>query len=152
MRQTDRNKVLKSAAKIRENFTHGQVPELILCMVTGATLVKYPDTNPATSKYMWQYNVVPAKLTYAGIGNFPTVTVRNASAEIPAFSISELGNNANTPAIYSYGVPTADIPAGFAPVRIPDNTPVICWNAMRSNNHGQNIFLIINTQAITGQC
>lgn len=149
MKFFQRNKVLAASSKIREPFSHGQVPELEYCMVQGATLWMSPDPLPANSKYMWIYNVVPAKLTYLGQGTFPTTTVRNASAEITAVSISELGNVNN---IYSFGVPVADIPAGFAPVRIPDNTPVVCWKGMRSNNHGKNIYIILNTQAITGQC
>lgn len=149
MKFFQRNKVLAASSKIREPFSHGQVPELELCKVTGATLWMSPDPVPANSKYMWIYNVVPAYLTYVGQGTFPTIVTRNASAEITAVSISELGN---INSYYSYGVPIADVPAGFAPVRIPDNTPVVCWKGMRSNNHGKNIYLIINTQAITGQC
>lgn len=149
MKFFQKNRLLKQAGNIRESFTHGQTPELELCMVTGATLFMSPDTNPVTSKYMWIYNVVPAKLTYTGTGAFPTVTIRNASAEITAVSISELGNTNN---YYSFGVPVADVPAGFAPVRIPDNTPVVCWKNLRSNNHGKNIYIILNTQAITGAC
>lgn len=149
MKFFQKNKVLSAASARKQNFTYGQDPELELCIVDGATLWMSPNPDPAVSKYMWIYNLTPAKLTYTGTGTFPIVVTRAASAEITAVSISELGN---VNSYYSYGIPVADVPAGFAPVRIPDDTPVVCWKGLRSNNHGKNIYLIINTQAITGSC
>lgn len=63
------------------------------------------------------------------------------------YSISELGNASGN---YAYGVPSGDLPAGFTPKKIPDGTPVFCVG-MRMND-GTFFYLIINTQAISGEC
>lgn len=98
--------------------------------------------------FVYQYTVKPAYITFTT--GIPTITARPNHRAFKAFSISELGNG-STPNKYSYGVPAADIPAGFDPVPIPADTPVICI-PYRSKNHGEFHYLIINTQAITGSC
>ena len=123
--------------------------EFLFAIVTDAVLVMSPDTNPANSKYIWKYKVKPAKFIWAGLGNLPQTAEKTIGGpEYDAFSISEIGNvNANT---YSYGVPLTDLPAGIRPTAIPLLRPVFCWGHKR--NDGTFYYLIINTQAITGQC
>jgi hypothetical protein len=135
--------------------THSQPDEntLQLMIVTDAALVDNTSADPAVSKYIWRYQVTPAKITWAGLGNIPAAASRHtaggAAPNFPAFSISELGNTAN---VYSYGVPNAHLQTGIVPVRIPNGTPVLCWVPFRLGNNGNQHYLIINTQAITGIC
>lgn len=65
------------------------------------------------------------------------------------FSISELSNTA-TPTHYSYGVPSGDLPVGFAPKPIPIGTYVLLTSSRTTD--GVLIWFIINTQAISGTC
>lgn len=101
----------------------------------------------AASLYRWEYDIKPAQISATSPFN---VSVKAGGINVPtmkALSISELGNDAN---VFSWGVPLAQIPAGFAPVRIPNGTPVWCvpWR----KDDGSFVWLIINTQAITGTC
>jgi len=128
----------------------------LFAKVVDATLVMDPDPDEANSKYIWRYEVSPAKMIWAGLGNLPSTDYRQldpvTSAPTPtyyAFSISELGNVLST--FVAYGVDTGVIPAGPEPVRIPDDTPVLC-RAMRNYETGEVFYLIINTQAISGAC
>ena len=50
----------------------------------------------------------------------------------------------------SYGVAIGTLPAGFAPVPIPNGTYVLCVPHRITN--GTLIWLIVNTQAIDGVC
>ena len=117
----------------------------LFAVITEATPVK---TDAITSKHIYRYRITPAKWSWAGIGNLPQVTQKNPAGPFYyAFSISELGNLAD---VYAYGVPLTDLPAGIAPKAIPLGTPVFCWGHKRTN--GEFYYLIINTQAISGQC
>ena len=124
-------------------------PELVLCKVVSAQLITGTGDD-FSNDYMWLYKVKPIKVTWAGLGNFPTYADRSADVQWDAFSISEMGNIGSSSTV-SYGVPLADLPVGFEPVRIPTGMPVLCWR-FRTVNHGDPIHLIINTQAITGEC
>ena len=65
------------------------------------------------------------------------------------YSISELSNTA-TPTHYSYGVPSGDLPVGFAPKGIHIGCYVLV-TPFRTTGGIQH-WLIINTQAISGTC
>ena len=120
---------------------------LIFAVVTGATAVVSPNT-----KYMWKYTIAPAFLEYTA-GAYPTTSSRNEGS-FDAFSVSELGNTTDT---FSYGVDLSgitqftDSPPSIFPTRIPNGTPVVAM-AYRNKTDAQVYYLIINTQAITGQC
>jgi len=109
---------------------------LFLMIITDASAASSPP-------YCWNYTVKRAKID-------ATTYLATAVAGAPAFSaisISEIGNHTGN---YSFGVPAADIPAGFAPKQIPVDTPVICTSCRLSD--GTFKYLIINTQAISGTC
>lgn len=144
------NKKKKEQKTTKQNYQMYENSNMLFAKVYSAELV---SSTAAMSKYIWKYQVCPANLTWAGTGFLPETDYRvNTSPPAPlydAFSISELGNNPTN--VYSYGVPAADLPAGVLPVRIPDGTPVVCI-AQRLVNTGQMFYLIINAQAITGEC
>lgn len=98
----------------------------------------------AASLYRWEYDIKAAQISATSPYN---TSPKSGVPTMKALSISELGNDAN---VFSYGVPAAQIPAGFAPVKIPNGTPVWCvpWR----KDDGSFVWLIINTQAITGVC
>jgi hypothetical protein len=123
--------------------------QIVLMMVKSSTLVKDPNPNELASFYTWRYTVCPAKITWAGLGNSPTVGFWNVggSPEYYAFSVSEL---ANTSSVYSYGHNYSDLPNGIFPRKIPNNTPVLCVPS--SLGDGTFIYLIVNTQALAGEC
>jgi hypothetical protein len=118
-----------------------------------------PDVSPREATLM---KVISADAISGGVGYRWVYTVRLAvvgstSSYVPqedetvnmeAISVSELSNVAASS--YSYGVPPADLPGGFVPVRIPNGTYVECVPHRRTD--GSFIWLIVNTQAITGQC
>lgn len=133
---------------LKENRNQLEPEELILCKVVSASLITGTGDD-FSNDYMWLYYVAPITVSYTP-NNFPTIAQRSNDVQWEAFSISELGNIGSSSTV-SYGVPLTDIPAGFEPVRIPNGTPVICCR-FRTINHGQVIYLIINTQAITGVC
>ena len=120
---------------------------LIFAVVTGATSVVSPNL-----KYMLKYTIAPAFLQYTA-GAYPTTSSRN-EGQFDAFSVSELGNTTDT---FSYGVDLSGItqftgsPPTIFPTRIPNGTPVVAM-AYRNKTDAQVYYLIINTQAITGQC
>ncbi len=144
------DKIAGNTHRVDRRRTIPEAKELELMSITDATLVTNSGTA-ASNNYRWRYDVTPAKLTWTGSPAVPTVTARDTSGtppEFSAFSISELGNGTN----YAYGVNNTHLPTGIVPVRIPDGTPVLCWCQMRRYNDGQQMYLIINTQAITGTC
>lgn len=128
----------------RDLFRQNQV---ILALVNSAT----PVANP-NNKYMWKYQITPAYITYT-TGNYPVLDGRNEGT-FDAFSISELGNETDT---FSYGVDLSgvtqftSVPPTVFPVKIPSGTPVVAV-PHRLKNTGQVIYIIINTQAISGTC
>lgn len=108
----------------------------MLAIVTAATGTAVP--------YQWLYNWSEAELISASPY---TVAAKATGVQGTAVSMSELGNNAGRVA---YGVTVAGIPAGFAPARIPNATPV--WIVPWRQNNGTLLWLILNTQAIDGAC
>lgn len=117
-----------------------------------------PDLEPITTQLMkvisssvidapnvrWLYSVRKAV-----VGNSPTYLpgLDSDSATFQALSVSELSN---TGTYASYGVAIGTLPAGFAPVPIPNGTYVLCVPHRITN--GTLIWLIVNTQAIDGVC
>ena len=115
--------------------------QILLGRITDATLI---------GNFVWEYTCKPASVSQTASGAMPTLGMQTNARSFKAFSISELGNG-GTPSYFSYGVPAADIPNGYEPKPMQIGTPVACipW---RTKNHGEFIYLIINTQAISGQC
>lgn len=111
----------------------------LLVIVTGATAI-----SSGTGGYRWLYNWSEAQL-----GAAPTYTAATRTNGFTGvgLSISELGNTTTTVA---FGVTIANIPTGYAPVRIPNNTPV--WAVPFNATDGTLIWLLLNTQAIDGTC
>lgn len=117
-----------------------------------------PDLEPITTQLMkvisssvidapnvrWLYSVRKAV-----VGNPSTYLagLDSDSATFQALSVSELSN---TGTYASYGVAIGTLPAGFAPVPIPNGTYVLCVPHRITN--GTLIWLIVNTQAIDGVC
>lgn len=151
LRRWEKLKFLKESSKRLQNRELVGDPELTLCIVDEATLVKDPDVSENNSNYIWKYLVKHAWFDWAGHPNFPSITQRYAQT-FDAFSISELGNLGTTPnRKYSYGIPETDLPTGIVPKKIPLGTPVLCWH-IRNHSAGKHFYLIINTQAISGAC
>jgi hypothetical protein len=109
-------------------------PALILARVTNYT---------AISNYRWTYDWEQAEVT----GTTPALKATGIAGQ--ALSVSELSNGA-PPTFYSYGVPSADLPGTFQPKPIPVGTYVILSSFRRTD--GSLMWLIINTQAISGAC
>lgn len=132
----------KDIKKVADDVKLSQQQYGFLGRVTGATAI-----GPA-NYYRWLYTVEPIFISATSPYNpLPKVTAPATPITYEALSISELGNENQ---VYSYGVPEADLIGTFVPVRIPNNTPVYCVPARRDD--GTFFWLIINTQAITGQC
>lgn len=93
------------------------------------------------NRYLYQWE----EAWVAGAAPYGTVAKTNALSG-SALSVSELGNGTYV----AYGVTYSDIPAGFAPVAIPNGTPV--WIVPSRKNNGELVWLILNTQAIDGTC
>jgi hypothetical protein len=110
-----------------------------------ATLMKVISaTAIGVGGYRWLYTV-----RLAAVGSTSSyVPQEDEAVSMEAISVSELSNVAASS--YSYGVPPADLPGGFFPVQIPNGTYVECVPHRRTD--GSFIWLIVNTQAITGQC
>lgn len=110
-------------------------------------------TAIAGTNYRWMYKIKPAamkaQLTTPGFGKafIPTNAPTNG---FDAVSISELGNDMNSPRVYSYGVTENNLTGSFLPVRIPNQTPVIAMPYRCDNGLAR--YIIINTQAINGDC
>lgn len=111
-----------------------------------ATLMKVISADAISGGvgYRWLYTV---RLAVVG-STSSYVPQEDETVSMEAISVSELSNVAAS--VYSYGVPPADLPGGFVPVRIPNGTYVECVPHRRTD--GSFIWLIVNTQAITGQC
>ena len=93
------------------------------------------------NRYLYQWE----EAWVAGAAPYGTLAKTNALSG-SALSVSELGNGTYV----AYGVTYSDIPAGFAPVAIPNGTPV--WIVPSRKNNGELVWLILNTQAIDGTC
>jgi hypothetical protein len=109
----------------------------MLAIITGSTA---HVSNP----YMWTY-----AWTEALVGANDRIVAKTQGLTGVAFSISELGNYGTSRC--SYGVIVANIPAGFAPVKI--HTSAAVW-IVPTRRHDTSIlqWLIVNTQAIDGIC
>jgi len=110
---------------------------LQLFKVTSATLI-----TGSASRYLYG-------LRRARVGNSPgyAPAVTSDSHAENGLSVSELSNAGAT---WSYGIVKATVPAGFGPVAIPVDSYVIA-TPHRTDNGGY-VWLIINTQAIDGEC
>lgn len=113
-----------------------EAPVCVLGKITNATQI-------AGSTTRWEY-----QWDEASISNTNTLAAKsNGLTAQKGLSVSELGNTATA---VSYGVTLANLPVGMAPVRIPNDTAVLCFPYRR--NDGSLTWLIVNTQAIDGTC
>jgi hypothetical protein len=96
--------------------------------------------NPYMFLYEWSECQVDA--------NYRPVVKTNGLGGL-AISISELGNYGT--AYVAHGVANANIPAGFAPVKI--NVGAMAWIVpSRRDTSSALLWLIVNVQAIDGVC
>jgi hypothetical protein len=108
---------------------------LVMARVTTATVLG------VATDYRWTYECAEAWM------NGTVSAVRSPGRTFsPCYSISELSNGLKC----SYGVTIANLPVGFAPVRIPNDTAVMLSPHRKSD--GTLVWIIINTQAIDGVC
>jgi hypothetical protein len=127
---------LQSFTDRNREWNQGEpAPALVLGKVTAATLI---------ANFRWTYTWEEAQVA----GTTPATSTTGLTAQ-EALSVSELSNTA-TPTSYSYGVPSADLIGSFQPKAIPVGTYVIL-SAFRLTD-GSLMWLIINTQAISGEC
>lgn len=139
--QLDRRREdIDRATRDRRQFE--PAPMLVLGSITAA--MQLPDNN----QFRWRYSVAEIWMKAAPATGYELRP--NGLTITEAFSVSELGNFPSPPITFSYGITYANIPVGWQPVRIPDNTPVIL-SAHRAAD-GRLVWLIINTQAIDGIC
>jgi hypothetical protein len=113
--------------------------ETVLMKVTAAAAI-----SGATKR--WLYTVQPAR-----VGAAPTYTPAlevDVDVEADALSVSELSNDATGD--YSYGVDPTNLPGSFDAVQIPVGSYVLC--VPHATADGAFIYLIVNTQAIDGEC
>jgi hypothetical protein len=127
---------LQSFTDRNREWNRGEpAPALVLGKVTAATLI---------ANFRWTYTWEEAQVA----GTTPATSTTGLTAQ-EALSVSELSNTA-TPTSYSYGVPSADLIGSFQPKAIPVGTYVILSAFRRTD--GSLMWLIINTQAISGEC
>lgn len=120
------------------NWDEGSVyPALALGVITGATAI-----SGANARWIYTWTEADINVTT------PSTRTDGLVGE-QALSVSELSNGA-PPTTYSYGVPSADLTGTFAPKQIPIGTYVILSAFRRTD--GSLMWLIINTQAISGDC
>ena len=111
--------------------------ETVLMKVTAASAI-----SGATSR--WKYTVQPAR-----VGAPPTYTpALEVAISADALSVSELSNDATSR--FSYGVDPTNLPGSFDAVQIPVGSYVLC--VPHATADGAFIYLIVNTQAIDGEC
>ena len=111
--------------------------ETVLMKVTAAAAI-----SGATSR--WKYTVQPAR-----VGAAPTYTpALEVEIDADALSVSELSNDVTSR--YSYGVDPTNLPGSFDAVQIPVGSYVLC--VPHATADGAFIYLIVNTQAIDGEC
>ena len=111
--------------------------ETVLMKVTAAAAI-----SGATSR--WVYTVQPAR-----VGAAPTYTpALEVAISADALSVSELSNDATSR--FSYGVDPTNLPGSFDAVQIPVGSYVLC--VPHATADGAFIYLIVNTQAIDGEC
>lgn len=117
------------------------------------------DVEPVTTQLMRVTNFTPVdapnfRYVYtvrrARVGNAPGYApqlIGTDTTTSTALSVSELSNATD---YVSYGVLKSQIPQGFSPKPIPINTYVLC--VPNRTVDGTFAWLIVNTQAIDGQC
>lgn len=107
-------------------------------------LARINSSTPITgTSYRWLY--AWSEATFGGTTPY-TPALKTSGMAGNALSVSELSNGTN----YSYGVAASNLPAGFVPKAIPNNTYV--WIVPFRASNGGEIYLIVNTQAIDGVC
>jgi len=134
--------------KLKQTYEQNTVAPFILAKVLSSTPVNPGGAN--ASNYCYRYLIRECTINYV-TNSKPTITDRNSTQSLTAFSSSELGN---TSAVFGYGVLFADLPtapATFAPVPIPSGSVVVAV-PVRNTENSELIYIIINTQAMTGQC
>ena len=98
----------------------------------------------ASGTFMWLYEWAECQVDT----NYRPVVKANGLTGL-AISISELGNYGT--AYVAHGVANANIPAGFAPVKI--NVGAMAWIVPhRRDTTSALLWLIVNVQAIDGVC
>ena len=122
-------------ARADANFDHTPSVGMLAKIVSSALIAT------TVNRYLYQWE----EAWVAGAAPYGTVAKTNALSG-SALSVSELGNGTYV----AYGVTYSNIPAGFAPVAIPNGTPV--WIVPSRKNNGELVWLILNTQAIDGTC
>jgi hypothetical protein len=113
-------------------------PALFFAVIVSSTL-------KAGADFYYDYLIAPAQLS--GTTPWGSSVQTGVSGTFAARSISEMGNQG---AYYSFGVPVAHVPAGFSPKAIPNGTPVLCFPI--TDDQGLFLYIILNTQAISGTC
>lgn len=109
-----------------------------LCKVATSTLIS--GTN---KRYL--YTVDEAVVRPAANSYVPTASANSVTYD--AISVSELTNATN---VYAYGISQSNLPTGFSAQSIPVGTWVLCVPHRRTD--GVLMMLIVNTQAIDGDC
>jgi hypothetical protein len=133
--------VAKGAVDVQRARTDLPVYEgqaLRLFKIVNATSISGQDAR-------WTYGlqrvvVEPSSGSYVAVNSATT-------ARTTGISVSELSNPGTS---YSYGILASNIPTGFAAVRIPTGTIVAAFPVKLTD--GALLWIIVNTQAIDGQC
>lgn len=108
-----------------------------LALITSSTAISGSSTR-------WEYQWTEAAIGPAS-SNYP-VAAKSGSISGTAVSLSELGNGT----YFAFGITAASLPSGWAPVKIPNGTPV--WVVPHRGSDGTLVWVILNTQAIDGAC
>ena len=95
----------------------------------------------------WRYRYTVRRAQVGATPNYVPAVTTNSATET-ALSVSELSNTLENHV--AYGVSQTNIPQGFTPQAIPNNTFVVCFPHRCTD--GALIWLIANTQAIDGTC
>lgn len=114
--------------------------------VTSQLMQVVSSTVISATNFRWKYTLRRAQVGVAG-SYVPALTADTQTET--GLSVSEL-SNATGFGWVSYGITRTLIPAGFAPVAIPNGTYVMTVPHRISD--GTLVWLIINTQAIDGAC
>lgn len=111
-----------------------------------AKLLKVESSTLITgTNYRYLYTVSEAVVRPAANSYVPTASSNTVTYD--ALSVSELSNGTS---VYAYGVSATNIPTGFAPQSIPVGSWVLGIPHRRTD--GTLMMLIVNTQAIDGDC
>lgn len=135
---SEQSKAERDSQRSRSSLPRFPVNGLVLFKVRSATAISGQDAR-------WTYSldrvvVQPSSSSYL-------TTASQTTARYTGISLSELSNALT---FYSYGVQEGNIPTGFAAVRIPNNAIVAAFPLYMTD--GDTMWIIVNTQAIDGQC